>query len=240
MSVEGKVVLVTGSAQGIGRYIAHSFAKEGASIVVNDIKPLDNVTAEIRAMDVEVLPVQGSVTDEDDVRAMMAQAVERFGRIDVLINNAGIVPHFQWGTPRWPAVKDMDKSFWDNVMDTNMGGTFLCCKHAIPYMEREHSGHIVNMFGGGSGVGASPYVVSKYAIRYFTRFVADEEKDAGICIVVTHPGGTIAHEAAPAEARQRMVGTEVIGNRFVVAAEAPMEMSGHLVDIKEGVLVITD
>lgn len=240
MGLQGKVVVVTGSAQGIGRYIAHSFAKEGARVVVNDVKPLDNVVAEIGAMDAEVLGVQGSVRDEEQVKGLMQQAVDRFGKIDVLINNAGIVPHFAWGVPRWAAIKDMDKTFWDTVMDTNLGGTFLCTKHAIPHMEKQGSGHIINMFGGGGGTGAAPYVTSKFAIRFFTQCVAGEEKDANICIVVTHPGGTIAHEAAPEEARQKMAGTDVIGNRFVLASEAPMEMSGHLIDIKDGALVLAD
>jgi 3-oxoacyl-[acyl-carrier protein] reductase len=240
MSLQGKVVVVTGSAQGIGRYIAHTFATEGARVVVNDLNSLDNVMSEIKAMDAEVLGVQGSVRDEDDVRSLMQQAVDRFGRIDVLVNNAGIVPHFAWGVPRWAAIKDMEKSFWDTVLDTNLGGTFLCTKHAISHMEKQGSGHIINLFGGGGGSGAAAYVTSKYAIRYFTQYVAAEEKDAGLCIVVTSPGGTIAHEAAPEEARQRIPGTELIGNRFVLAAEAPMEMSGHLLDMKDGALVIAD
>src|SRR5437667_154119 len=102
MSLQDKVVIVTGSAQGIGRYIAHTFAEAGARVVVTDISPLDNVAGEIKAMDVDVLAVPCDVTNEEQVRSLMAQTVDRFGRIHVLVNNAGIVPHFQWGNPRWP------------------------------------------------------------------------------------------------------------------------------------------
>lgn len=240
MPLEGKVVIVTGSAQGIGRYIAHSFTGSGARLVLVDIQAPEETAGELRAKDVEVLAAQADVRDEGQVKAAMEQAANRFGHIDVLINNAGIVPHFQWGVPRWPKIKDMDKAIWDRVLDTNLGGTFLCTKHVLPYMERQGSGHIMNMFGGGSGDGAAAYVVSKFAIRTFTQFVAAEEREAGICIMTLGPGGVIAHEKAPEEARARMVGPEVVGNRFVLAAEAGMEMSGHMLDLKDGQLVITD
>src|SRR5215212_3647895 len=111
MALQGKVVLVTGGSRGIGRYIAHSFAKEGANVAVADIAPLDNVTNELKAMEVETLGVKADVTNEKEVESMVDQVVSRFGRIDVLVNDAAIVPHFAWGGPRWAAIRDMEKSF---------------------------------------------------------------------------------------------------------------------------------
>jgi NAD(P)-dependent dehydrogenase (short-subunit alcohol dehydrogenase family) len=238
--LQGKVVLITGGARGIGRYIAHTFAKEGANVAVADVEPTENVTNELRAMEVESFGIKADVTNEKDVESMVDQVASRFGRIDVLVNDAAIVPHFAWGGPRWPAIKDMDKSFWDRVLGTNLGGTFLCTKHVVRKMGPNGSGHVLNLYGGGSGTGAAPYVVSKEAIRVFTRFVAEEERENNICIVALSPGGTIATENAPDEARQRLPGPELAGNRFVLAAQVGMEMSGRLLDLKDGRLVVAD
>lgn len=236
--MENQVVVVTGAARGIGRYITHSFARAGAHLVVADVGSLENVTREVREMEVEVLPVTTDVRDEGQVAALMDQAASRFGKIDVLVNNAGIVPHFAWGVPRWPRVRDAEKEFfWDKVLATNLGGTFLGTKHALRYMEERRSGHIINLYGGGSGSGAAAYVVSKEAIRVFTRFVAEEERDHNVVVVALSPGGAIATEDAPEEARARMPGPESSGERWVLAAQVGMDLSGQLLDLKDGRIV---
>jgi NAD(P)-dependent dehydrogenase (short-subunit alcohol dehydrogenase family) len=234
--MNGKVVIVTGAAKGIGRHIAATFAQAGAKVVIADIDTLhlEETRKELEMRGADVLPIRADVRNEHDVRSMMGEAALRFGRIDVLVNDAGMVTHFHWGVPRWPRVRDMDKDFWERVIQTNLGGTFLCSKHVLPYMEASRSGHIVNLHGGGSGPGAAAYVVSKEAIRVFTRFVAEEERDWNICVVAVTPGGPIATEDAPEETRRRMPGLEFVGNRFVLAAEAGMEMSGKLLTLKEG------
>lgn len=238
--VEGQVVLVTGASRGIGRYIAHTFAQAGAKLAVADIESLDRVVGELQDLGTDVLAVKADVREEDQVRALAARVADHFGQIDVLVNNAGIVPHFQWGVPRWPRIRDLDQSFWDRVLGTNLGGTFLCTKHVLPYMEARRSGHVIGLHGGGSGPGAAPYVISKEAIKVFARYVAEEEREFNICVVAMGPDGAIATEDAPEEARQRMPGVESIGNRFVLAAQAPMEMTGHLIGVKDGRLTIRD
>jgi NAD(P)-dependent dehydrogenase (short-subunit alcohol dehydrogenase family) len=238
--MQGQVVIVTGAAMGIGRFISHSFAREGAKVAIADIEDagLASVTEELQALGAEVLPVKTDVREEDDVRRLAESTAERFGRIDVLVNNAGIVPHFAWGGPRWPAIRDLDKAFWDRVLDTNLGGTVLCSKHVFPIMERQRSGHVINLYGGGRGTGSSPYVVSKEAIRYFTAYVAEEEREHNVCVVVLSPGAAIATERAPEEARKRMPGPDLAGNRFVLAAQVGMDYAGHLLDLKDGRLEI--
>ena len=114
-----------------------------------------------------------------------------------------------------------------------MGGMFLCTKHVLPHMEAQRSGHVVNTMGGG----LSTYGVSKSAIPAFTRLVAEEEKDFNICVVTINPGTQIATEDAPAEARARMPGPEFVGNRFVLAAQAPMERSGQWLTLEDGKLI---
>jgi len=237
--MEGQVVIVTGAAKGIGRYITHTFAKAGANLVVTDIDSLDKVAGEVREMEAEVLAVPCDVRDEAQVKAMVDRAASHYGKIDVLVNNAGIVPHFQWGGPRWPRVRDIEKDFfWDTVLATNLGGTFLCTKHALRHMAERRSGHILNLHGGGNGTGAAAYVISKDAIRVFTRFVAEEERENNVCIVALSPGGAIATENAPEEARRRMPGPESSGDRWVLAAQVGMDLSGKLLDLKDGRIVV--
>lgn len=240
MVMQGQVVIVTGAAMGIGRFIAQTFAKEGAKVVIGDIEDegLKNVSAKLRELGAEVLAQKTNVREEADVQRLVQATVQRFGRIDALVNNAGIVPHFAWGGPRWPAIRDLDKAFWDRVIDTNLGGTMLCTKHVVPQMEQQRSGHVINLYGGGRGTGSSPYVISKEAIRYFTAYVAEEEREHNVCVVVLSPGAAIATERAPEEARKRMPGPDLAGNRFVLAAQVPMEMSGHLLDLKDGRLEV--
>jgi 3-oxoacyl-[acyl-carrier protein] reductase len=237
--VQGKVAVITGGARGIGRYIATTLADAGAKLALADIdaERLRRTAEEFTARGVDTLAVPTDVRDEDAVRALMQQAAAHFGRIDVLVNNAAIVPHFQWGVPRWPAVRDMDLSFWDRVIRTNLYGTFLCTKHVIPYMERQGGGHIINLHGGGSGTGAVAYVMTKEALVTFTAFVAEEVRDQNICVVILSPGAAIATEDAPEEARRRMPGPEFAGNRFVLAADAPMSLSGKLLTVRDGALV---
>ncbi|HTM07735.1 MAG TPA: SDR family NAD(P)-dependent oxidoreductase [Verrucomicrobiae bacterium] len=238
--LKNKVAVITGGAKGIGRYIAHGFAREGAKLAIGDIdlERLKQTEAELREIGADPLTLKLDVRVEDEVRAFMKETVGRFGRLDVLVNNAGIVTHFGWGVPRWPLVRDMEKNFWDKVMETNLGGTFLCTKHALPHMQRQRSGHIINLYGGSppKTLGSCVYSVSKDAIRTFTRFVAEEVRDSNICVVSVSPGGAIATEDAPEEIRRTMPGPESAGNRFVLAAQAGMELSGQRLTLKDGVL----
>ncbi len=146
------------------------------------------------------------------------------------------------GFPRWPQIRDMDKKFWDQVMDTNVDGTFLCTKHVLPQMEAQRSGHIVNLYGGASvkSLGSCAYVASKEAILAFTRYVAEEERKWNICLLAMTPGKAVYTEDAPEEARRRLPGPETMGNSFILAAQAGMDLSGNLVIAREGRLEIVD
>lgn len=238
--LEGRVVIITGGAKGIGLHAARTFAQEKAKVVIADVNQewLQNAAKELGHL-TEALPVNVDVRNEEDVRKMVDQVVSRFGRIDVLINNAAIVPHFAWGIPRWPRIRDMGKEFWDRVIQTNLGGTFLCTKHVLPHMEARRSGHIINLYGGG-GVkppGACAYMVTKEGIRTFTRYVAEEVRESNVCVVIFSPRVPIATEGAPEEARQRLPGPEILGNGFVLAAELPIELTGQLFEYQDGKLL---
>ncbi len=238
--LEGKVVIVTGGAKGIGRHAANSFAREKAKVVIADINNelLQRTSSELREV-TETLALSVDVRNENNVKEMVEQTVKRFGRIDVLVNNAAIVPHFAWGIPRWPRIRDMEKSFWDRVIQTNLGGTFLCTKHVLPRMESRRTGHIINLYGGGGlkPAGSCAYMVTKEAIRVFTRYVAEEARESNVCVVIFSPRVPIATEGAPEEALQRLPGPELLGNAFVLAAQLPMEQSGEIFAHENGKLV---
>jgi NAD(P)-dependent dehydrogenase (short-subunit alcohol dehydrogenase family) len=235
-----KVVIVTGGAQGIGKHAAKTFAQEKSKIVIADF---NNETAQKTAGELgeltETFAVQTDVREEDSVKKMVADVVNRFGQIDLLINNAAIVPHFAWGIPRWPRISEMGKDFWDRVINTNLGGTYLCTKHVLPHMERRNSGHIINLYGGGGTkpAGACAYMVTKDAIRTFTRYVAEEVRDFNVCVVIFSPRVPIVTESAPKEAFSRLPGPEILGQGFVLAAQLPIEESGKIFSYQEGKLV---
>jgi 3-oxoacyl-[acyl-carrier protein] reductase len=238
--LEGKVALVTGSAKGIGKHAAKTFAQEKAKVVIADVNQewAKNTASELGRLS-ETLALAVDVRSEDDVRKMVDQVMSRFGQIDVLVNNAAIVPHFAWGIPRWPRIRDMGKDFWDRVIQTNLGGTFLCTKHVLSHMEAKRSGHIINLYGGGGlkPFGSCAYVVTKEAIRIFTRYVAEEARESNVCVVIFSPRVPIATEGAPEEALRNLPSPEILGNGFVLAAQLPMGESGQMFAFKEGGLV---
>ncbi len=244
--VAGKSVIVTGGAKGIGRFIAHSFAGQGANVAIADIdeQRLLQTSGEIGEKGVKSLAIPTDVTNESSVQAMTEYVYETFGSIDILVNDAAVVPHFMWkDKERWPKVEDMDTSFfWDTVLGVALRGTFLVSKHTVPYMREKRSGHIINLHGGGGVTppGALAYATAKDSLITFTKFHAEEVRDSNICVVIISPGAAIATEDAPEEARNRMPGPDYVGPRFVLCAEASMEMSGKLLDYEDGVLVVKE
>lgn len=238
--LQNKVVVITGSGQGIGKHAARTFAQEKAKVVIADFNAelVKRTADEIGAM-TESMAIHADVRNEESVKSMIEQVLNRFGQIDVLINNAAIVPHFAWRIPRWPKIAEMPLEFWNNVVRTNLYGTFFGAKHVIPHMEKRRSGHIINLYGGGglTPAGACTYMVTKDGIRTFTRYLAEEVRDANICVVTFSPRVPIATETAPQEARQRLPSPDILGQGFVLAAQLPLEQSGKCVAYENGKLV---
>lgn len=238
--VEGKVAIVTGGGQGIGKHAARTLAAAGAKVAIADINP-ETVAATVKELGTisAAMPVPLDVRNEDDVKAAFAEVAGEFGGIDILVNNAAIVPHFRWGLPRWPHVEDMPEEFWDKVVRTNLYGTFFCTKQAVPHMKARGAGHVINLFGGG-GIkpgGAMAYMVTKSGIRMFTRYFAEEVRDDNICAVTFSPRWQIATETASDEVRQELPGPEILGDAFVLAAQLPLESSGLCFAYEDGKLV---
>lgn len=237
--LEGKVVIVTGGAQGIGRHAATTFAQHKAKVVIADInEEKARKTATELARLTQTLGIGVDVRDEESVKRMIDQVMDQFRQIDVHVNNAAIVPHFAWGIPRWPRISEMPLEFWNRVVQTNLYGTFLGTKHVLPHMEKRKSGHIINLYGGGglTPAGACTYMATKDAIRTFTRYVAEEVRDSNICVVTFSPRVPIVTETAPQEAFGRLPGPEILGRAFVLAAELPLEKSGQCFFHEDGKL----
>jgi len=238
--LKGKVVVITGSGQGIGKHAARTFAQEKAKVVIADFNlDLAKKTAAEIGASTESIAIDTDVRSEDSVKKMIDEVIHRCGQIDIMMNNAAIVPHFAWNIPRWPLIADMPVDFWNRVIHTNLYGTFFGTKHVIPHMAKRKSGHIINLYGGG-GVrpgGAATYMVTKDGIRTFTRYVAEEVRDDNICVVTFSPRVPIATETAPEEALKRLPGPEILGRGFVLCAQLPMAQSGKCFAYENGKLV---
>lgn len=178
MRLNNKVAIVTGGSRGIGRVIALALAREGASIIVNckdSIQLADDVVDLIKESNQNALRIQADVTDRYQVEEMVAKTLGKFGRIDILINNAS--------TSRDNVVRKMDGETWDEVINTNLTGVFNCTRAVINSMREQQSGKIVNITsvqGQIGTIGASNYSASKAGVTGFTKSVAKEVSRSGI------------------------------------------------------------
>jgi 3-oxoacyl-[acyl-carrier protein] reductase len=205
--LEGKTAIITGAAQGIGESTAGLFAAEGARVVACDVarEPLDKVVEGIRAEGGEAIAVECDVADEESVKALIAAAIDAFGKIDVVINNTGITRDTL--TPRM-RVED-----WDAVLGVNLKGTFLVSKHALSKMDR--GGKIVNTASIAvlGNKGQANYSASKTGVIGLTRTQALEYAKKGICINAIAPGAVETPMLAklPDKAREAMIGMIPLG-----------------------------
>ena len=201
----GKVAVVTGAASGIGRATALLLGAEGARVVIADLNATGSqaVVTEIEEAGGTASAVQCDISIEADVERMMATAVDSYGRIDGLVNNAAITARDH--QLRDGAVVDMDPDVWDLTMAVDVRGTMLCCKHAIPQMIKGGGGSIVNTSSGaslGGDVTLAAYAAAKAAVNSITRSVATAHGRDGIRCNTVSPGGILSPSAAanvPAE-----------------------------------------
>ncbi|GAB4432928.1 MAG: SDR family oxidoreductase [Anaerolineae bacterium] len=209
MRFEGKVVIVTGAAEGIGQAALLAFAREGARVVLADREPEKGQAAieELRREGREVLTVRVDVSVEEEVRALFDQVKARWGRVDVLVNNAGI---YMQGDVTQTSLAD-----WERIMAVNVTGAFLCTKYAVPLMIAQKSGVIVNVASEAGLVGIKGqvvYNVSKGAMIALTRSCAVDLAEYGIRVNSVCPGTTetplvraaLQRATDPAEARRRL------------------------------------
>lgn len=200
MGINDQIAIITGAGRGIGRATALRFAREGARVVLfsRTAAALDEVAAEIAREGYPALPIAGDVSREDEVQALFQQVMERYGRVDILVNCAAIVAVQPFLT--------MDIATWDRVIDTNLRGTFLCCREAFRIMAAQDRGVIINLssLSGVKGVekfpGLGAYNVSKAGVASLTEILAVEGRPYNIRVCAVSPGAVdteMLQQAAP-------------------------------------------
>jgi 3-oxoacyl-[acyl-carrier protein] reductase len=191
--LDGRVAIVTGGGHGIGRAYAGRLAEEGAKIVIAE---LDGPAGERVAAELGGLAVQTDVADEKSVGEMARRTVERFGRIDVLVNNAAIFATVPMSRAPFDQI---DPAEWDRMMAVNLRGTWLACRAVVPQMRKQKYGKIINISSGTALKGSASrihYVTSKAGILGFTKTLAMEVGKDSICVNCVAPGSTLSEENA--------------------------------------------
>jgi len=223
--LDGKVALVTGGAQGIGRAIALLLAREGARVAISDInlEKARETCREIEALGKEALAVGGSVADARAAEAMVEKTVEAFGGLDILVNNAGIT--------RDGVLLRMKEEDWDLVFSVNLKGAFHCTKAALRPFLKQKGGKVVNIAsvtGQMGNAGQANYAASKAGVIGFTKSIAREYANRNIQVNAVAPGfiDTAMSQAIPQRDREFLI------------KQIPMERLGTPEDVAEAVLFL--
>lgn len=210
MRLQGKAIIVTGAAGGLGRQYAVRFAQEGARLTVADVQDVGKTAELCRAEGADVLPMRVDVSSEEETLEMARRTHAEYGRIDGLLNNAGMMR----GLER-KSILDVDMETWDRVFAVNARGTFLGVRAVFPYMREQRSGTIVNVSSGSTlRIARGPnamnphYVASKSAITGITRAVARELGQYNINVVTVAPGSTTSDTEEPLSADEAVAEPE--------------------------------
>lgn len=248
MRLQGKVAVVTGGAQGIGRVIALGLGHEGAKVVVADLQAdkARDVVNELLALDSEAIPVEVNVANESAVKRLANTTFDLFGRVDILVNDAGVYL-------KSPVV-GMSEELWDRTIDVNLGGNFLCSRAFVPSMRKQKSGRIISIASGIAHYGAkefAPYAASKAAIIGFVKALAREVGTDGITVNAICPG--VANTAMPrthrteeelmARLRSNPLGhvlepEDFVGPILFLASDAASYITGQAINVNCGSYMI--
>ena len=228
MSLNNMIAVVTGAGRGIGRAMALELASQGArvALVARSADELKATREMVTKAGGEAMAVRADITDRTAVAGTFEEVRKRFGEIDLLVNNAG---SFLGIGPVW----EVDPELWLQDVTTNMYGTFLCCRAAIPAMRKRKHGRIINLIGGGTASAfpyGSGYGSSKAAIMRFTESLAEELSDEGIAVFALDPGlvrtGMTEYQLKSAEGRKWL---PRIKELFEQGVDGPPERAARLV-----------
>lgn len=246
MSLDGKVAIVTGSAQGIGRAIAETLARHGADVVIADLDPgrSQEAAAAIAKLGRKALNVKVNVADWNDVKSMTDHVLKEWGKIDILVNNAGIT--------RDGILLRMKEEDWNLVLQVNLHGTFHCTKAALQSMTKQRYGRIVNIasiVGAMGNAGQANYAASKAAVIGFTKTVAREYASRMVTVNAVAPGfiDTAMTQGLSADVKETLQKQIPLGRlgqpsdvaeavRFLVSDEAGY-ITGHVLHVNGGMLM---
>lgn len=223
----GRVAVITGGGSGIGKGIALAYAREGCAIVIagRSAERLQSAAVEIQATGADILTVPTDVGDEAQVVALFQRTMQRFGRVDILVNSSGA---FDGGR-----IDTLSLEAWRRVMDANVNGPFLCTREAFKIMKEQGGGRIVNI-GSISAQrpreNSAPYSTSKFAIWGLTQCTALDGREFGIAVSCLHPGNTAVERRASGKASNTMekdweplIATEDIARTALLMVTLPPE-----------------
>jgi NAD(P)-dependent dehydrogenase (short-subunit alcohol dehydrogenase family) len=227
--LEGKVAIVTGGAAGIGRHYSQALVAAGARVMIADIIDGKSVAGEIAAKSGanSVASAQFDVSDEQAVKKVVVQTLDRFGQIDVLVNNAALYAKL---TPT--KYSEIDVTLWDQVMAVNVRGAFLMVKHIAPHMQARKSGKIINIASGTAYKGIPHmlhYVTSKGAIVSFTRALSRELGEFGIAVNTLAPGLVLSDTGIENKAHHDEMRAPIRNSRAFKRDMFPEDLLGALV-----------
>jgi NAD(P)-dependent dehydrogenase (short-subunit alcohol dehydrogenase family) len=223
--LQGKVAIITGAAQGIGAEYARALAAEGAAVVAADVLDANPVASAINEKGGKAHAVHCDVTDPASVKAMIATTLERFGRLDILVNNAAM-----FGNVKRKPFEEIESAEWDRMMAVNVRGAFECAKAVAPTMRSQKYGKIVNIASGTVFKGQTMllhYVTSKGAIVAMTRSLARELGDDGIRVNTLAPGLVMSENVKNNWAPNQVQGT--VNSRAIKRELTPEDMCGTLI-----------
>jgi NAD(P)-dependent dehydrogenase (short-subunit alcohol dehydrogenase family) len=225
MRLKDKIVIVTGGAQGIGRVYGLGVAGEGARVVVADVVDPTPTVKEIEAGGGPALGVTCDVSREADTQRLATETLARFGRIDVLVNNAAV-----YGTLKRRPFMEIPVEEWDRVMAVNLRGLFLCARAVFPTMKAQGKGKIINIASSTFFKGVPHYIhytTSKGGVVGFTRSLARELGEFGIRVNAIAPGFTLSGENEKNISEERK--QENVRMRMLKRAEVPQDIVGTLI-----------
>ena len=247
--LSGKVCIVTGAAQGIGRAMAHRLAGEGAQVAVADINIASarTVVGELERDGLSGFAVPVDVSDRASATAMAGAVIERFGQIDVLVNNASI-----FSTIRMGPFEEITAEEWHGLMAVNLAGSFFCCQAVAPHMRSRRSGSIVNISSGTVLMGRphyAHYVTSKAGVIGMSRALANELGSDDVRVNAILPGSveteiprdTVSPEQAAAivsrqALRRRLAPGDIVGTVVFLASDDSMMITGQSLVVDGGVV----
>lgn len=227
MRLKGKVAIVTGGARGLGKAYASRLYEEGAKVVVADILDATNVVQTIDKREGEALALYTNVSEEESTQEMARKTIEHFGRIDILINNAAIST-----TIVKKPFYEISANEWNEVIQVNLKGVFLCCKAVYPQMKKQGKGKIINISSGTFFKGLPNfihYVTSKGGIIGFTRALAREVGGAGICVNAISPGYTLTEVLTEKPHDPEEFVRDIVSSRCFKRDELPEDITGTIV-----------
>jgi len=249
MQLENKVAIITGGARGLGREFALRFAKEGAKVTICDILDCRPTAKEVEKAGGEALALHTDVTDEKDTKEMARKTVERFGKIDILVNNAAMYGGIENKNFIRP-FEEITAADWDKMMAVNLKGIFFCCKAVAPYLKKQGSGKIINIASTVALAGIPRflhYTTSKGGVIAMTKALARDFGEYNVNVNAVAPGMTwteatrSAHEGVVSEAvmatqvlKRRTMPEHIPGSVVFLASSDADQITGQILAVNAG------